>query len=252
MNNIIEVKNLKKFLRDRYVLDGLTVDIKEGENFVLVGQSGTGKSVLLKHITGLMKADEGSIFIKGKDMTHASEKEWYKIRPSIGMLFQNGALFDSLTVGQNLLFVLDNLMKDMSISQKEDRIRYCLHVVGLDNLENTMPSELSGGMRKRVALARAIVTKPDIILFDEPTTGLDPIMTALVDELVIDVKKELGTTFIIVTHDMASAKRTADRVALLFKGKIIFLGTVNKLENTKDPFMVQFLEGNPHGPMTDG
>lgn len=252
MSNIIEIKNLKKFLRDRYVLNGLTVNIKEGETFVLVGQSGTGKSVLLKHITGLMDSDSGSIFIKGKDMSHASEKEWYTIRPSIGMLFQNGALFDSLTVGQNLLFVLDNLVKDMSFAKKSERIAYCLHVVGLDNLENIMPAELSGGMKKRAALARAIVTKPDIILFDEPTTGLDPIMTALVDELIINVKRELGTTFIVVTHDMASAKRIADRIALLFNGKIIFLGTTEELEHTMDPYMLQFLQGNPYGPMTDG
>lgn len=251
MNNIIEVRNLKKKLRDRYVLDGLSLDIREGETFVIVGQSGTGKSVLLKHLTGLMYPDEGSIVIKGKEMSLATEQDWYEIRPSIGMLFQSGAIFDSLTVAQNILFALDNLAPLMTKEEKEERVSYCLDVVELDGIENIMPAELSGGMRKRLALARAIVTKPEILLFDEPTTGLDPIMTATVDELIIDVKKKLGTTFIVVTHDMASAKRVADRIVLLFQGKIIFTGTVDEIESTKDPYMIQFLQGLPHGPMTD-
>lgn len=249
--NIIEVKNLKKTFRDQHVLDGLYLNVTEGETFVLVGQSGSGKSVILKHLTGLIYPDEGSIIINGNDMSHASEKEWYRIRPQIGMLFQNGAIFDSLSVGQNLLFSLDNLAPDMTEKEKDERVDYCLSVVGLNGLENAMPSELSGGMRKRVALARSIATKPSILLFDEPTTGLDPIMTALVDELIIDVKKELGTTFIIVTHDMASAKRVADRIALLFNGKIVFIGSVAEVENSSDSCMVQFLQGLPHGPMTE-
>ena len=251
MSNIIEVKDLKKKLRNNDVLNGLTLSVKEGETFVIVGQSGTGKSVLLKHLTGLMHADSGSITIKGKDMTYASEAEWYKTRPYIGMLFQNGAIFDSLTVGQNLIFALDHLAPDMTDAEKDERVEYCLEVVGLEGLQNTSPSELSGGMRKRAALARAIVAKPHILLFDEPTTGLDPIMTALVDELIINVKQKLGTTFIVVTHDMASAKRVADRIVLLYQGRIIFTGTVKDLENTTDPYMIQFLEGNPHGPMSD-
>lgn len=251
MKNIIEISNLTKKLRNQFVLNGLNLNIREGETIVLVGQSGTGKSVLLKHLTGLMYADEGSILINGKNMTTASEREWNPVRSSIGMLFQNGAIFDSLTVGQNLLFTLDHLASSMTEKEKDKRILYCLDVVGLGGLENIMPSELSGGMRKRAALARAIATKPEIILFDEPTTGLDPIMTALVDELIIDVKKELGTTFVIVTHDMDSAQRVADRIALLFQGKIIFLGTVEELQRTDNPFMLQFLQGLPHGPMTD-
>lgn len=249
MANIIEIKGLRKFLRDRYVLDGMTLSIEEEETFVIVGQSGTGKSVLLKHLTGLMKVDEGTLFIKGQDMTNATERDWYKIRPNIGMLFQNGALFDSVTVGQNLLFVLDQLMPEMTFIEKQERVSFCLNVVGLPDLENTMPVELSGGMRKRAALARAIVTRPEILLFDEPTTGLDPIMTAVIDELIINVKKELGTTFIVVTHDMASAKRVADRVALIFEGSIRFLGTVDDTIQTSDPFMNQFLSGNTVGPM---
>ncbi len=251
MQNIIEVKELRKRLRGRDILNGLSVDVKEGETLVLVGQSGIGKSVLLKHLTGLMQPDSGSIKIKGQEMSNATEKNWYSIRKSVGMLFQNGAIFDSLTVGQNILFALDNLMPDMSEQEKDERVSYCLEVVGLKGLENTMPSDLSGGMRKRAALARSIATKPEILLFDEPTTGLDPIMTAVVDELILEVKKNLGTTFIVVTHDMASARRVADRVALLFNGQIIFLGTVAELEKTTDPHMTQFLQGLPHGPMTD-
>ncbi len=251
MQNIIEVKEVRKKLRGRDILNGLSVDVKEGETLVLVGQSGIGKSVLLKHLTGLMQPDSGSIKIKGQEMSNATEKDWYNIRNSIGMLFQNGAIFDSLTVGQNVLFALDNLMPDMTDQEKDERVSYCLEVVGLKGLENTMPSDLSGGMRKRAALARSIATKPEILLFDEPTTGLDPIMTAVVDELILEVKKNLGTTFIVVTHDMASAKRVADRIALLFNGQIIFLGTVKDLESTTDPHMIQFLQGHPHGPMTD-
>ncbi len=250
-NNIIEIKDLKKTLRDKHILDGLSLNVQEGETFVIVGKSGTGKSVLLKHLTGLMYADSGSIIIKNKDMTYATEAEWYKTRLYIGMLFQNGAIFDSLTVGQNLIFALDHLTPHMTDIEKDERVEYCLDVVGLEGLQNIMPSELSGGMRKRAALARAIVAKPDILLFDEPTTGLDPIMTALVDELIVTVKQKLGTTSIVVTHDMASVKRIADKVVLLYKGQIIFTGTVNDLENTRDPYMVQFLQGLPHGPMTD-
>lgn len=251
MNNIIEIKDIKKFLRDRYVLDGLTVDIREGETFVLVGQSGTGKSVLLKHLTGLMYPDSGTITINGQNVSQFSEKQWHAIRPSIGMLFQNGAIFDSLTVGQNILFVLDHLVPNMTQQEKIKRVSYCLDVVGLSGLENVMPSELSGGMRKRAALARSIANKPEILLFDEPTTGLDPIMTALVDELILTVKKELGTTFIVVTHDMMSAKRVADRIALLFKGRIVYLGTPEDLKQNSNPYMTQFLKGSTQGPMTN-
>ncbi|MGL4562298.1 MAG: ABC transporter ATP-binding protein [Brevinema sp.] len=250
MKNIIEIKNLTKFLRDRNVLDNLSIDIHEGETFVLVGQSGVGKSVLLKHLTGLMYPDSGSISIKGNDVSYYSEKEWHKVRNSIGMLFQNGAIFDSLTVGQNILFVLDHLNPSMDNAEKIKRVSYCLDVVGLSGLENTMPSELSGGMRKRAALARSIANKPDILLFDEPTTGLDPIMTALVDELILTVKQELGTTFIVVTHDMASAKRISDRIALLFQGQIVYLGSPKDLETLSNPYMEQFLNGMAEGPMT--
>ncbi|MGL4393686.1 MAG: ABC transporter ATP-binding protein [Brevinema sp.] len=250
MGNIIEINNLTKFLRDRNVLNGLTVDIQESETFVLVGQSGTGKSVLLKHLTGLMYPDSGTIKIKGQDVSNYSEKEWHKVRTSIGMLFQNGAIFDSLTVGQNILFVLDHLAPYLSDSEKNKRVSYCLDVVGLSGLENTMPTELSGGMRKRAALARSIANKPDILLFDEPTTGLDPIMTALVDELILTVKQELGTTFIVVTHDMASAKRVADRIALLFEGRIVYIGSPKDLKTNSNPYMDQFLNGLVEGPMT--
>ncbi|MGL4388722.1 MAG: ABC transporter ATP-binding protein [Brevinema sp.] len=250
MKNIIEINNLTKFLRDRNVLNGLTIDVHESETFVLVGQSGTGKSVLLKHLTGLIYPDSGNIKIKGQDVSHYSEKEWHQIRTSIGMLFQNGAIFDSLTVGQNILFVLDHLAPHMTSAEKIKRVSYCLDVVGLSGLENIMPTELSGGMRKRAALARSIANKPDILLFDEPTTGLDPIMTALVDELILTVKQELGTTFIVVTHDMASAKRIADRIALLFEGRIVYLGSPKDLETHTNPYMEQFLNGLVEGPMT--
>ncbi len=251
MNNIIELYGLKKTLGDKVILDGLDLKIIEGETFVLLGQSGVGKSVLLKHIIGILEPDDGDIYIKGVNYSHASDEEWVKIRREIGMLFQGGALFDSLTVGQNLLFALDRIRPDIDDDAKEQMILRALQKVGLPGIEDAMPAELSGGMMKRVALARAIVTEPAIVLFDEPTTGLDPIMTANINELITEVKAGLNTTFIVVTHDIVSAKFIADRIGMIYKGKLIFLGTVKELDSTDNPFVRQFVAGSSKGPIMD-
>ena len=247
----IELYGLKKRLGGKQVLDGMTISIIEGETFVMIGQSGVGKSVMLKHIIGLMDPDEGEVYIDGDNMTDVTESEWVHKRKKMGMLFQGGALFDSLTVGQNLLFALEHIRPDILEHEQEERIMNALEVVGLPGIEDFMPSDLSGGMMKRVALARAIVTEPEIVLFDEPTTGLDPIMTANINELILEVKAKLNTTFVVVTHDIKSATTVADRIGMVYKGKMIFTGTSSELEQTKDPYVRQFIEGKSVGPITD-
>lgn len=251
MKNIIEFKGVKKKLGDKAVLDGLDLGIREGETFVLIGQSGVGKSVLLKHIIGILEPDEGEVVIDGKDYSRATEKEWTEIRREIGMLFQGGALFDSLTVGQNLLFALDHIRRELSERDKEVKVLTALKKVGLPGIEDAMPSELSGGMMKRVALARAIVTEPAIVLFDEPTTGLDPIMTANINELIMEVKEGQNTTFVVVTHDINSARTVADRIGMIYQGKLIFEGKAAELDTTDNPFVRQFVAGSSKGPITD-
>lgn len=247
----IELYGVKKRLGGKQVLDGLDLKIVEGETFVMIGQSGVGKSVLLKHIIGLMSPDEGEIYIDNENMTDAEEAEWVKKRKYMGMLFQGGALFDSLTVGQNLLFALEQIRTDIrDEDEQERRILEALETVGLPGVEDFMPSDLSGGMMKRVALARAIVTEPRIVLFDEPTTGLDPIMTANINELILSVKKKLNTTFVVVTHDIQSARTIADRIGMVYKGKMIFLGSVKDLDKTQDPYVNQFIQGLSSGPIT--
>lgn len=247
----IECFGLKKNLGGKQILNGLDLNIIEGETFVLIGQSGVGKSVLLKHIIGLMKPDEGELYIDGMNMAEASSDQWDEVRKEFGMLFQGGALFDSFTVGQNLLFALDHIRKDLNEDEKEEKILGSLNVVGLPGIEDVMPSELSGGMMKRVALARAIVTEPDVILFDEPTTGLDPIMTANINQLIVSVKEELKTTFVVVTHDINSAKYIADRIGLIYRGKVVFTGNATDVENSDNEYIRQFVEGKVEGPITN-
>ncbi len=248
----IELYGVKKRLGGKEVLNGMELKIVEGETFVMIGQSGVGKSVLLKHIMGLMHPDAGQIFVDGTEMTFAEEKDWVIKRKEMGMLFQGGALFDSLTVGQNLLFALEQIRPDISSEkEQEEKILKSLEIVGLSGIEDFMPSDLSGGMMKRVALARAIVTEPEVVLFDEPTTGLDPIMTANINDLILNVKKELNTTFVVVTHDIQSARTIADRIGMVYNGKMIFIGTVKDLDKTKDPYVLQFIKGQSLGPITD-
>jgi len=240
---MIEIKNLKKRFGKNEVLKGVNLEIEEGKTTVIIGASGCGKSVLLKHIVGLLKPDDGTILIDGEDITKMTEKEIYAIRKKFGFLFQSAALFDSMTVGENVGIAL---RENTNTASKEiDRIvSQKLGLVNLPGTENLMPAELSGGMRKRVGLARALATNPQYILYDEPTTGLDPITSETIDELMNSVaeNKELEVTSIIVTHDIFTVYEIADRVAMMYEGIVHFNGTPDELRGTSDPMVRQFLE----------
>ncbi len=240
---MIEIKNLVKSFGDKPVLRGVNLNIEEGKTNVIIGASGCGKSVLLKHIVGLLKPDEGHIFIDGEDITAMTEKQIYAIRKRFGFLFQSAALFDSMSVGDNVGIALrENTL--MPKAEIEKVVTEKLGLVNLPGTENLMPSELSGGMKKRVGLARALATNPQYILYDEPTTGLDPITSETIDELMDSVatKKGLGVTSIIVTHDIFTVYEIGDRVAMMFEGKVHFNGTPQELRATSDPIVRQFLE----------
>ena len=247
---MIEIINLSKSFTSAKVLDNLNLIINSGEVIVIIGRSGCGKSVLLKHIIGLIKPDMGQVIVSGNDMTRLEEYEMDKIRLSFGMLFQGSALFDSMTVGENVGFTLKE-HTDMPEKEIRKKVANSLELVGLKGIEKLMPSELSGGMKKRVGLARAICNNPKIILYDEPTTGLDPIMADAINDLIIDLSSKLNVTSIVVTHDMVSAYKIADRIAMLYKGKIIAIGTPGEIKNTKDPIVKQFITGAAKGPITD-
>jgi len=243
------VSGLKKAFKNKVILDGVYLDVAPGESLVIIGGSGTGKSVTLKCILGLETPDNGQILIDGKKTTGLSARERNKLTDKFGMLFQGGALFDSLTVWENIAFKLLNnygatrkTAKDIAIEKLES--------VGLkSHVADQFPSELSGGMQKRVSLARAIATNPEIIFFDEPTTGLDPIMADVINDLIVKCTKQLGATAITITHDMASARKIADRIAMLYKGKIIWHGPAAAIDDSGNPFVHQFIHGQGHGPI---
>lgn len=247
---MIELINLCKAFDDNVVLDNVNLTIEDGETIVIIGRSGTGKSVMLKHIIGLMKPDSGQVIIDGQDVTRLGGKELNELRLKFGMLFQGAALFDSLSVRDNVAFNLleHRKMDDASIDK---RVAECLELVGLRGIEQLRPAELSGGMRKRVGLARAICMDPKIILYDEPTTGVDPIMADAVNDLIKDLQSKLKTTAIAVTHDMTSAYKIADRIAMLYKGKIVEAGTPEEIKNTSSPIVRQFITGAASGPITE-
>ncbi len=247
---MIEIINLSKSFTSSKVLDNLNLIINSGEVIVIIGRSGCGKSVLLKHIIGLIKPDMGQVIVSGNDMTRLEEYEMDKIRLSFGMLFQGAALFDSMTVGENVGFTLRE-HTDIPEGEIREKVANSLELVGLKGIEKLMPAELSGGMKKRVGLARAICNNPKIILYDEPTTGLDPIMADAINDLIIDLNSKLNVTSIVVTHDMVSAYKIADRIAMLYKGKIIAIGAPGEIKNTKDPIVKQFITGAAKGPITD-
>lgn len=239
---MIEFNNLTKSFGEKQVLRGVTLNIEMGETMVIVGKSGCGKSVMLKHIVGLLSPDSGYVKVEGKIVSELSQKELYKLRTKFGFLFQGAALFDSMTVGENVGLPL--FESDERPSQKEiDRVVSAkLELVGLPGIDKLKPSELSGGMRKRVGLARALVTDPQYILYDEPTTGLDPIMSDSIDELIVDVRSKVNATAIVVTHDMFSVQNVADKVAMMHEGRVHFLGTPEELLNSKDEIVLQFIK----------
>ena len=248
--NKIEIKNLHKAFGNKVVLDGVDLDIKEGESLVVIGGSGTGKSVLIKCIQGILTPDSGSIKIDNVDITQLDREEAEKSYAKMGMLFQGAALFDSLKVWENVAFGLIENKKMPRKSALREAIRV-LRQVGLGaDVADLSPSELSGGMQKRVGLARAIATRPEIIFFDEPTTGLDPIMSDVINNLIIESVKGLGATALTITHDMASARKIADKIAMLYKGKIVWQGTVKEMDKTTNPYVKQFINGNSEGPIS--
>jgi phospholipid/cholesterol/gamma-HCH transport system ATP-binding protein len=248
---MIEINNLSKAFGEEVVLNNLNLTVNTGETKVIIGRSGAGKSVLLKSIVGLMQPDGGSVCINGKEVTHLNEKEYNKVRMEIGYLFQGGALFDSMSVGENVAFVLNEFMK-LDKKTIEDKIIDALALVGLKGVEHMMPSQLSGGMKKRVSLARILCMEPEIILYDEPTGEVDPITADAINNLIIDLRNKLKVTSIVVTHDMSSAYKVADSIAMVYHGQVIAQGTPEEIKNTKHPVVKQFIHGEAEGPITDG
>ncbi|MDD3053029.1 MAG: ABC transporter ATP-binding protein [Endomicrobiia bacterium] len=245
---MIQVKNLYKSFGQKKVLCGVDLEVKDGETLVIIGGSGAGKSILLKNIVGLMKPDKGNILIDDVDITKVDKSHIYEIQRKIGFLFQEAALFDSLTIEENIAFGIKNLT-NLTKEETKTRVSQCLNMVGLSDIEHLKPSALSGGMKKRVGLARAIAYKPKYVCYDEPTTGLDPIMSDVIGSLITYLKKELAITSIVVTHDMQSAYKIADRIVMLYEGKVIFDGTANEVKQTKNTYVKQFVEGLREGPI---
>ncbi|MCB0832116.1 MAG: ABC transporter ATP-binding protein [Bacteroidetes bacterium] len=245
---MIEIINLHKNFRDKKVLNGVNLEIESGKVTTIIGRSGCGKSVLLKHIVGLLRPDEGSVNVEGARLSEMSTKELYQIRKRMGLVFQNGALFDSMSVEENINLGLRE-HTDLSEADISTKVSSLLDMVGLPGIEKYRPSELSGGMKKRVSLARALAMDPEYVLYDEPTTGLDPIMSAIIDDLIIRLNEQLKITSIVVTHDMRSVYTISDHVAMLHYGVVRFNGTTRQLKETDDEVVRQFIEGNILGPI---
>lgn len=247
---MIEFIGVKKTLGKKDVLKGIDFRVSKGETFAIIGRSGAGKSVTLKLMVGLMQADAGRITVDGEDMTNPSEEALSRVRKKFGFLFQGSALLNSLTVAENVGLPLRE-PQEMPDSGINKRVTEVLEIVGLHNAEQLMPSDLSGGMRKRVSLARSIVRYPKIILYDEPTTGLDPIISNVINNLIIRLKEKLNITSVVVTHDMKSTFMVANRIALLYHGRLIQTGDVSYFQNSPDPFIRQFVAGEPEGPFEE-
>ena len=246
---ILELKDVQKSFGSNHVLRGVNIDVAPGNSLVILGGSGSGKSVMLKNALGLMTPDSGKILFNGEDVTHDQGKEREAMRARIGMLFQSGALFDSLTVWENVAFRLLNAEKLKRSDAKEKAIETLKKVRLGASVADLFPAEISGGMQKRVALARAIITKPDLIFFDEPTTGLDPITADAINDLILEQVKALGAAAVTITHDMASARKVADEIAMLFEGKIIWRGPASSIDTSGNDHVDQFVHGRADGPI---
>jgi len=245
---VISVQNLTKSFDGRKVLDGVTIDINPSEIFVILGGSGCGKSTLLRHMTGAIQPDSGKVFLFGKDLIPMNEDEKEKMKRRFGMSFQSSALLDYMNVEDNVSLPLrEHTQLDPKIISIIVKMK--LNLVGLHGFENLMPSMLSGGMKKRVALARAIAMDPEIVFYDEPTAGLDPVVCAVVDKLIVDLSKKLLLTSVVVTHNMESVYRIADRVAMLHKGKVLEIGTPEQIRHSPNPIVQQFIKGEIEGPI---
>ncbi|MBX3174598.1 MAG: ATP-binding cassette domain-containing protein [Gemmatimonadaceae bacterium] len=240
---MIVFDNLHKAFGDNEVLRGFSLEVKEGETMVIIGYSGTGKSVAIKHIVGLLDPDLGRVFVDGVEVQKLSRQELYKLRAKIGYVFQFAALFDSLTIADNVAMGLRK-QGQLTESEIKDRVHEALELVDLeDDVGVRLPAELSGGMRKRVGIARAIALRPKYLLYDEPTTGLDPVTSAIIDALMVRMQKQLGVTGIVITHDMRSAYTVGTRIAMLYEGQVRQVGTVDEIKATTDPIVRQFIEG---------
>lgn len=248
MEPIIRVSNLIKSFGSHKVLDGLSFDVKKGECLVILGGSGCGKSTCLRLMIGAHQVDSGDIQILGKDITAGNRKVLDEVRKRIGIVYQFGALYNSMTVGENIALPLRE-HTDLSEDVIKIMIKMKLELVGLRDFESLKPSELSGGMKKRVGISRAMALDPEIIFYDEPTAGLDPIVAGVIDQLISDLNKKLGVTSIVVTHDMNSAFKLADRIILLYKGRVVEDGTAKDIQSSKDPLVQQFITGSPDGPI---
>src|SRR3954470_17242061 len=241
---MIRLVDVYKAFGEKEVLAGFTLDVREGETMVIIGYSGTGKSVAIKHIVGLLEPDLGEVWVDGLNVPELSRRELYALRSRIGYVFQFAALFDSYTIGENVSM---GLRKQGELNEREigQRVEEALDLVDLPGVEEKFPAELSGGMRKRVGIARAIALRPKYILYDEPTTGLDPVTSAVIDDLMIRMREKLGVTSIVITHDMKSAFRVGSRIAMLYEGAVRSVGTVEEIKRTRDPVVRQFIEGQP-------
>ncbi|MCX5646338.1 MAG: ABC transporter ATP-binding protein [Phycisphaerae bacterium] len=241
---IIEVKNLTKRFGAKLVLDNISLSIEKGKTTVVIGPSGCGKTVLIKHFIVLVRPSEGRVCFEGRRVDNLGERELSKVRTHFGYLFQEGALFDSMTVAENIVFPIRQNYKVKNWDEVDDIVKAKLAMVGLDGFQNHYPARLSGGQRKRVALARAIALNPEVILYDEPTTGLDPIRADIINELILKLERELGVTTVVVTHDMKSAYKVADRIIMLHNGKIIADGDADHIRNHPHPVVQQFIDGH--------
>ncbi len=247
---MIEAINVRKSFNSHLVLDNLSLKVAKGETLVIIGRSGCGKSVFLKHMIGLLKPDQGELLVDGLNVAALNTKQMNQLRMRFGMLFQAAALFDSMSVGENVGFALIE-HTDLSDASIRERVNEALELVGLKGIHELRPSELSGGMKKRVALARAICMRPEILLYDEPTTGLDPIMSDAINGLIMELHDKLKVTSVVVTHDMVSAYKIGTRIAMMYQGKIIQLGTPDEIKNSSNPVVRQFISGSARGPITD-
>ena len=245
----IQVRGLSKRFGPKVVLDGVDLDIAQGESLVVIGGSGSGKSVMIKCILGLITPDSGSIVIDGEDITRLDRRGRERVMGKFGMLFQGGALFDSLPVWENVAFGLIQGRRMRRAEAREVALAKLAQVGLTEDVGNLVPAELSGGMQKRVALARAIATDPEIIFFDEPTTGLDPIMGDVINELIVQCVRELGATALSITHDMASARKIADRIAMLYEGQIVWVGPPSEIDDSGNAYVDQFVHGRAEGPI---